>query len=431
MAQTATAADAILKEFYIDKVVEAVKKQMVLLDHFKKRDDMPTDGRRVVYPVHVKRNTGVGARAESGNLPTAGQQTWVDLQIPYKFNHARIQLSAQAMKQSKSSKGAFEKLFDAEIMGAAKDLGRDRNRQLYGAGNGIIARVNGSVAGSTTVNVNNLYGLASSNDDVAAKFFADGQILALVRSSNGALDQVFTVASGGVASNLKSITATGNITTAEANEYIVKASTTGDAIGSTAYNNEVMGLLGMIDDGSNVSSYFGVSRSTYPIMNSYRLSLNTGALSLDVLQKAFDGVNQQGNGEVSTMLAHHTARRQYLSLLQAQKRYVGEMTMNPDGGFKNAAIKTDIEFNGVPLKVDRDCPYGVIFGLDDSYAFRYVLEEGKWADEDGTVLLRLSGSDDYEARFRVFDNFVLDNPNTSFVVDGILLGAAPEAIQAI
>jgi hypothetical protein len=429
MAQNLTNYDSVLKEFYVDKIVEGIKQEMPLMEYAKKRDDMPTDGRRVVYPVHLSRNVGTGARAESANLPTAGNQTYQDIIIPYKYNHGRIQLSAQVMKQSKSSRGAFEKAFDAEIMGAAKDVGRARNRQLFGAGTGIIAVVAANVTSSTTVTLNNLFNIASGNSDRPAKFFLANQIVAFV-TAGGTFDQVATISS--VASNLQSIVLTAPVTLT-AGEFVVTASTTADnSLGPTGYNNEIMGLLGQIDDGTYVNSYFNINRTTYPQMQSTRLSQNQGALTLDILQQLFDGVAQKGNGKLRTLVAHHTTRREYLNLLQTIKRYVNEKALNPDGGWKGAAIgDSGLEFNQVPWLEDRDCPYGIIFGVDDSYYFRYVIEEGKWADEDGTILLRLSGSDDYEARFRVFDNFVIDNPNTCGVIDGIKLSSTPEAIQTI
>lgn len=424
MAQTASAADEILKEFYVDKVAEAIKNQHPLSKYWKDRDDLPTDGRRVFYPVHVQRNSGRGARAESGNLPTAGQQAWQDWAIPYKFNHARIQLSAQALKQSKTSKGAFEKLFDAEIMGAAKDMGRDMNRQLFGYGNGKIADyLSGS--GSTAIVLANGQGVAD-NDSRPARFFAENDIVAFVQA-DGTLTSVHTVSSVNAA--LTTLTLATAFTASSGDEFVVRASTTSDAIGSTAYDNEVMGLLGLIDDGTYVSTLHNVSRSSYPILNSYRLS-SAGQLSLDMMQQCHDAVDQQGPGSIKCHVGHHTARREYLKLLTPMKRYINERAMNPDGGWKGAALSSDIEFNDKKFFVDRDCPYGTIFGLDDSYMFHYSLERGKWADEDGTVLLRTSGTDDYEARYRVFDNYHCDSPNTCFVIDGITI-STPEAIQVI
>ena len=110
--QTITSVDPILKDFYLDKIPEEIKQHQPLSDWFKKRDDMPTDGRQVFYPLHVQRNSGVGAIGSGGNLPTAGAQGWVDIKIPYRYNYARIQIDAQSLKATKTSRGAFEKVFD-------------------------------------------------------------------------------------------------------------------------------------------------------------------------------------------------------------------------------------------------------------------------------------------------------------------------------
>lgn len=424
--QTASAADAMLKEFYIDQVIEAIKQEHPISKYYKTIKDYPSDGRRVVFPIHTARNSGVGARAEGGNLPTAGAQTWTDMQIPYRFNHARVQLTAQAIKQSKTSKGAFQKLLDAEIMGAAKDLGRDRNRQLFGDGNGTLCVIPDSSALSTHV-VTNRFGLTGQANPAA--FLKANDVVALINGTT--FDQIATVSS--VSSDLTKVTFTGPITPAATNETVVRASTTSDTTNaSTGFQNEIMGLLGQSDDGTQVGTYMGIVRSSNPQLNAFRLDMTNTALTLDALQRAFDAVDQKSTGKVKIMWANHITRREYLNLLQPIKRYVNDMAKHPDGGWKGAALAgSAIEFNDTPIETDRDCPIGAIFGIDDSFLSRYVLEEGKWADEDGTVLLRVAGLDSYEARFRVFDNFVNENPITSFAMLNIPTTGAIDTIQLI
>ena len=426
--QTITTVDTILKDFYVDKIVEEVKQQMPLLDYFKKRDDMPTDGRQVYYPVHVGRNTGVGAIGAGGNLPTAGAQTWQDINVPYRYNYARIQIDAQSLKATKTSKGAFEKVFDAEITGAARDCGRNRNRQLFGYAKGALAQVKTGASGVTQT-LKNCQGQTDANGQYSpARFFAAGQIVMFV-TSGGAVNYVDTIAS--VSADLTQIVLVSGAGTSNTGDYVVLCSVTGStAVADTGYARELMGLLGMLDDGTYVGTYFNIARATYPQMNAYRLSLGQAALTPILMQKAWDGVYQRSDGKITDCFMHPATLREHLGNLQLFKRYV-EDHMDPDAGFKGAAHDGEIEFNEAPLHVDRDAPYGVIFGLDESVLFRYVNEEGKWADEDGTILLRVSGVDAYEARFRVFDNFCNDAPNRGFVIDGIGLSAAPEAVQII
>ena len=427
--QTITSVDQILKDFYIDKIVEEIKQEMPLLDFFKKRDDMPTDGRQVYYPVHVGRNTGVAAIGAGGNLPTAGGQQWQDIKVPYRYNYARIQLDAQSMKATKTSKGAFEKIFDAEIMGAARDCGRNRNRQLFGYGQGVIAQVKTGATGVTQV-LKNCQGQTSANGQYnPARFFAAGQIVAFITAS-GVFNYADVITA--VSSDLTTITLTTGSGTSNTGDSVVICSTAASsALADTGYANELMGLMGMLDDASYVSTYFGIVRASYPIMNAYRLSLGNGALTPMIMQKAWDGVYQRSDGKITDTFMHPVTLREHLGNLQLFKRYVNEFGEAPDAGFKGAAQDGEIEFNQAPMHIDRDCPYGVIFGLDESVLFRYVNEEGKWADEDGTILLRVPGQDAYEARFRVFDNFCNDAPNRGFVIDQIALSATPEAVQII
>lgn len=428
-ATIAGSVDPILKDYYLDKIVEEIKQQQPLSDYFKKRDDMPTDGRQVFYPVHLGRNTGVGAIGAGGNLPTAGAQAWQDIKIPYRYNYARIQIDAQSLKATKSSRGAFEKIFDAEIMGAARDCGRNRNRQMFGYGLGVLGVINAGVANATQT-INNSQGQTDANGQYnPSRFFAAGQILAGINAAGNAISWVGTVSSVNAA--LSTVTFTGSVTSVTGDQVVLASLTSSTALADTGYNNEVMGLLGMVDDGTYVSTYFNIVRATYPSMNASRVALGGGAISTILFQKAFDAVYQKSDGKVTDMFTHPVTLREHLANLTTFKRYTNEFAMKPDAGFEGAAHDGEIEFNESPIHVDRDCPYGVIFGLDESMLFRYVNEEGKWADEDGTILLRVSGVDSYEARFRLFDNFCCDAPNRNFVISGIGLSAAPESIQLI
>lgn len=426
--QTISAIDPLLKDFYVDKIVEEIKQEMPLLDYFKKRDDMPTDGRQVFYPVHVGRNVGVGAIGAGANLPTAGGQTWQDLKVPYRYNYARIQIDAQSLKATKTSKGAFEKIFDAEILGAARDCGRNRNRQLFGYGNGQLAAIK-TGASSATQTLNNLQGQTDANGQYnPARFLAAGQIVAGI-SGGATVNWVGTVSS--VSADLTQVTFTGSVASTTGDVLVLVSTAASTALADSGYNNEIMGLLGMVDDGTYVGTYFGISRTTYPLLQSSRIALGGGTLSAIILQRLADAIAQKSDGHVSDWFMHQTTLREHLANLQNFKRYTNEFAMSPDAGWEGAAQEGEIEFNEAPMHVDRDCPYGLIFGLDEKMLFRYVNEEGKWADDDGTILLRVAGVDAYEARFRVFDNFVNDAPNRCGVISGIGLSAAPESIQII
>lgn len=428
---TLSTFDAVLKEFYpVDTVTELVKKKFPFFYKIKKSKLIAVDGRRVIHPLHSGRNLGVSARGEGGNLPTAGNQAYLDLTIPYKYTHGRIQWTAQALKQSRTSEGAFETIVEGEMQRMVSDIAREISRQLQGDGTGKLCKLaTGASAGATaTHNLIDGQGVAD-NDDVPGRFLKAGMLVALIKPSDGTIEQIMTVSS--VGSDLKSVVFTATVNPSEANEYVVKASTAADSAAvDVAYANEMMGLLGAIDDGTYVASYFSNTRSTAANakLNSYVLDFNGGALSLDKLQQAFDGVDQQSDGYPSLLVAHHSTRREYLALLQVMKRYVNEKALTPDGGVKGSAIRADVEFNEVPMQAERDCPLGLIYGVDMESFMRYMLTEGEWADEDGTIMLRVAGSDAYEGRYRVFGNVACVAPNRNFVCRSVKLSNTPEAI---
>lgn len=429
MSQNLTNIDALLKDFYLDKIPEQVKQNFPLSEWAEERDDMPTDGRQVLYPLHIGRNVGVGAIAENANLPTAGNQQFVDVKVPYMYNYARITLTSQAISASKNAKGAFEKGIHAEIMGASRDCGRNRNRQLFGAGTGIIGLVNGAVNAAKVVTVKNGYnqtGTAAQYNP--CRFFAANQILGFIKT-DGTFEVAGTVASVQLAAKTVTLSANASITDGDFIVFLSTAAST--VVGDSGYNNEIMGLLGLIDDGTNVGTLANVNRTTYPIFNSSVVDLGNGALSEALMQQLWDSVDQQSDGKLTVGFWHHSTRSEYLNLLQSFKRFANEGTLLPDGGWKGGLRSEAITFNEVPLEADRDCPYGTLFVLDESVFYRYVEEEGKFADLDGRILLRLSSQDAYEARFRIYDNFMYDAPNRAGVMRNIGLSVAPSNIQLI
>jgi len=203
------------------------------------------------------------------------------------------------------------------------------------------------------------------------------------------------------------------------NDFVVKAygNDASITLQNTEYQHPPMGMLGLIDDGTYVDTFHGISRSAYPIMRSPVIP-SVGGLSLDILQRGFDLAEQLGSAKISALWCHHSVRRAYLALLEADRRYLGSDLMSPDGGTKAVKGK-DVGFGAVPVKCAAQFPYGTIIGLDKRYLVRYVNTEGEWMNEDGSILSRVSGFDAFEGTYRLFENNHNDRPNASFRLDGI------------
>lgn len=417
MALDISAYDAVLKEVYEKALIELLNSRAKTRERFKKEVGS-WEGRKVRYPLNVRRNQGVMATSENGKLPDAGNQVYIEHQIPIKYNHGRIQLSIQVIKHSRSNKGSFKRAMDQEMTGLVRDLGNDLNRQMFGWGKGVLALLNGDPGTTTTYTVDAPGGVAGSTH--GNRFLNIGMNVTV---HNPADD---TIRAGG-ARTITAVNTNGNDVTISAaadaacadNDWLIRAaksSTTSAA--DTAINNEAMGLLGLVDDGTYVTTLHNVNRTTYPIFKSTVLS-SVGPLSADILQRGIDVVDQIGEGSPQFFICHHSVRRAYLTLMDADRRYATRSDLSsPDAGTKAAKMK-DITFGDMPFYVDKDAPYGTLFGIDPTHFTRWVEAEGEWADDDGTILLRLVDTDAYEARYRVFDNFSCDRPASCVRYDGI------------
>lgn len=420
MAQTLSSWDAILKEWYEPSVVSQIENKTRILKSFGESDAPTVDGRRVVYPLHIGRNTGVQSSPEGATLPTAGRQNHVDVHIPLRKTVGRINITKDVIDASRSNRGSFKRAMSTEMEGLVRDIADYRNEMLCGYGTGEVATVATTGSSGTTHTAlvlkdpGGFTGTTNPN-----RFIQSGQVYALIRSGAivaGTLTCTGVTESGSY--NAADFTSAATLTPT-ADDILVRAATSSatPAITDSDWQQPVMGLFGLVDDGTYVNTIHGINRTTYPVFRSFVLS-SVGALSLDALQRAFDAAEMKGQGTISEMWCDHGTRRAYLTLLEADRRYTSEKLMRPDGGTK--AVKGgDVTFGGVPFKTERDFPYGFVVGVDTDVLQRYVNVRGQWEDEDGNILFRSANTHDFTALWYMKDNFAIERPNSCFRMDGI------------
>ena len=419
MPGTDTAAfDEVLKVVYGPGIAELIKTKTPTLDMFAEGSSSQWGGKYVEYPVNVKRSEGAGYYSEGGLLPSAGREVFADLRIPCRFQAGRITLTSQVMKSSQGNKNAFASAMEREMASVIKTMAADRGRAILHDGRGVLALVNGN-ATSATQTVDAPGGVAGSVN--GARFIRPGMIVGGINPATQDVraSTVATVVS--VAANGNQVTLDSSKTWTD-NDYIVRYATTGaTSVTDTSYGKEVMGLLGLIDDGTYVATLHNVNRTTYPMFASKVIS-SVGPLSADVFQRGIDVADEIGDGEISDLIMHHSVRRAYLALMESDRRYTAGDLSRPDAGTV-AAKKGKMSFGGITITEDKYAPYGIVFGADRSGFKRWSLVNGEWADEDGAVLCRVgtgtSAADQFEAFYRIWDNFSNDYPNRCFRLDGV------------
>lgn len=419
MAQDTTTSgfDAALKDVYAGPIRNQLNEKTRLLDVFTKGDieQYEFEGRQVVLTLRRSRNSGVKATAEGGLLPAAGKQGYANLKVPMRFLEGRIELTAQVMKASRSDKGSFARAMDAEQKGLVDDLARQRNRMLAYFGQGTLATVSATSGATITLaNPGNVTGTVNTS-----RFVKSGDVIAVTDVTGVTLRGTATVQS-------VAPTAGGDIITVDAvpggtiATDLISHGSNATSPGESSFNLEPMGISGLVDSTTYVSVIHGLDRSQNA--NSFfrsNILSSVGVLSSDLLQRGIDNTEEVSGEVIDQFLCHVSVRREVLKLTEGDRRYTQNLLKNPDAGTDAGAFKVEMAHNGIPIKVDKDLPYGTLYGVNKEHLFWIPEVEGEWADEDGTVLFRVQNKDNYEARYRLFENFLSDKGNSHVRFDGI------------
>jgi len=399
MAQNLSNFDEALRIDYLPVIREQLNNATVILSKLD-RNERDVVGKQWQLVAHYQRNSGVGAGSETG-LPTAGQQKYKNPYGNVKYNRGRIQVSGPVMKASDKERGAIVRALDAEIQGVTRDLKKEINYQLFNDGTAVRALVNGDPGTGTTLTV----------DTPGTLYFFDGMKIDILNPADGS---VRTGSSGITVSTVASstqLTMSAALNAAvEDNDYVTRAGATDQS--GTSY--EMMGLKGIVDDGTYVTTLHNISRSTYPWWKCSTFSNddNSGTnrdLTLDLIQQAITAVEKNG-GEVNMIISDHDLRDAYAALVVADKRFVN--TLELDGGWKA------LEYNGIPWVADVDCPPNTIFFIDTRHLQIMQMSDWDWMDKDGAVLSRVADSDAYEAVLFWYAELATDRPRAhSFLRD--------------
>ena len=415
-----TSWDPLFKDDYAPAIVNQLAEENNALKFMESETaDDSWQGRKKVQPVKIGRNWSVGSIGADGALPQAGRSAYKDFEIPMRDTYGRVGFERYVIEQSRNKKGSWQQVIPAEMDALTEDLSFARNRMAWGYGSGILALVNGAAsAGDTVITVDapgNVAGSVMGNRYVFGDSIS-GQYIAFLNPSTFAIEHtafVSAVAATGLTITIDTVVPAGGVSN---NALIVTAQTPTQH----SRNKEPEGLLAGIDDGTYVDTYHALSRTTYPILKSY-VTTGVGALSLDAIQKWIDALSIRVGKGVDLFACEHAVRRAVLTLLEADRRYTGADLMRPDGGTAAAKKPTGrkITYGDIPFMEDRDAPYRMLFGINKESWIRYVMSEGKFADDDGTVLKWVSGFDQWTAFFYIMDNFHCQRPNANFRAEGI------------
>ena len=414
MAATLSTVDAILKDDY-KEYLDNLNEANFILSQVETRKDT-VQGRIARHAVHLGRSSGVGARAESGTLPTAANQSYATVPVPVRYVYGRIQLSGPTIKQAVTDRGAFIDALDAEMEGIKKDAMKDVNRQLWGTSNGVIAQC-GTTSSSTTVV------LASSTGTTALRqlFFDGGMVVDI-----GTVASPTTIASARTVTSVdetnKTIAISGAAVTTSSSHFVFRSGAGGASNNSGQPGDgqiELTGLQTIVDDTAvlhtidpasqpkwkaYVNSNSGTNRSvTESLITGSIMKVLTNSGKKPSLLVSAEGVNLA----ISNLLL---SLKRNMEQTQLKGGYAGIQFYSPSVSGKGDEAPT-------ALYADFDCPNNRLYGVNpEVLVFHQVGDGFQFMDLDGAVMNRKPDQDAYEATLYMYGELACKQRNAHFVI---------------
>ena len=401
MAATLATIDSYLKEVYQGRIREQLNDEIVALKRITRSGSGVTNevgGKYVTFPIHTRRNAGIGSRFESEALPTPGQQGHAAARVNLKYAYGGVQLTGQAISLSDTDAKAFAKALDNEVEGLKNDLKKDMNRQVYGSGNGAIGVASGANTGATVP----VYD---------ARLF---QVGAVVDTQTGTTvdNSGLVISAVDVAAGTVTFTTTPGTALADGDIIVRKGSGV-----AAAGNRELTGLAAIVSDSGTL---YNIDPSTEPEWKA-TVNDNSGtlrALSESLMINMVDSIRTKG-GSTTLILQSLGVRRAYFNLLSQLRQTVN--TQQFTGGFTGLAFTTDQ--GEIPVVADPDAPLNKQWFINEDALTYYRDEDWHFIDRDGSMWKQVrdnSGDyDAYYARMVEYHELGTDRRNSHGLIDDI------------
>lgn len=391
---------------YYKKSANMYNSANVLQGRVRKKYDFVGKERFVATPMSF--SGGVG----SGTLPVANSGKYDGAHIFAKKVYATCEIEREAIKASMGNEGAFVRATQETVKKAVESYMRNSSRILFSDGTGMLGI--GPSAGNVTGNgsIATPYLVTVSNFNQA--YWEERDYIQYVTA--------FTGPGTGIAeATLLEITSV-NVNTGVIGLIGVSAGLAALAAGPAAIpatagfvmqgslNNDPMGLAGVVNlSVAGAGNLYGI-----PIQRRWSMTFEN-ALGAGITADLMNGVMLQVErtfGKAPTMImTGYNQFQKMLALMEDQKVY----------NLPNRNIKGTMSFQGVEFMstrgpigifVDRFCPDDRVFFLNDDFMEVHHRPDFGWFDDDGTVFLRVSNKDSYDARYGgYYENYITPTPH--------------------
>lgn len=427
-----TAIAAELKRVYGDKITNLFANHVMTYNQFFKSKSKPSfikpAGVGYYFSTRQALSESTGGRAEGAYLPEPLAGDGVQGTISPKLLYSVVRVSGLALEAGKGNVAAFVDTQGDVVMNAYKSLTVDMNRQCHGDGYGALATLSTtSDAASTTAT----WTITCAND-VGVRYLRKGMIVDFYESGTlnnhtpasriSSIDPVNQTAEmeavssfaegGGAYQAYHPITAARTYTTSadtlNSGSVVVRY---GARLASHATTNafyEIMGLEGMYDDGTLLTTFEGINTSNDPEFKANILgnsSVNR-ELSIDLMLAAVNTtLAKSDSSKVDIMRMGLGQQRKYFGLLSPDVRFTPQEFK---GGY---ATLTFAAGSNVEIIVDPTTQPNRIYCEPKGAIKKYELTPVGWGGFDSNNMHWREDYDEATMFLRTYTNLGVEERN--------------------
>lgn len=383
-----TTADSALKEVYVGVVANQLNINANPLLAQIKRTNRDIYGKEIVKMTTYGINGGVGAGEETGELPIATGNSYVQLRATLKNLYGQLEISDKAIKASASNVGAFVNLLAYEMEGLVKASSFNLGRMLYGDGSGKVAKIT-DVSGQTV-----------TCDSV--RNIIEGMVLDAYEESTKKNTSPIKVTFVDRAKNTFTFDKNIYVGTELAQDQILYVQGSKDL--------ELTGLGKIFD--TNADNIYGIKKADNAWLNPYQTDSTEKEISDIIIQEALDFLEENTGSNINFIACSSQTRRAYQEYLTAYRRNIDVADLA--GGFKA------ITHNGIPVVADRFVENGSVYLLNTNDFALHELDDWKWMEgDDGRILRQVPGHPVYSAVLVKYAELICDRPAAQAKINGI------------
>lgn len=372
-----SAADPLMKIHFNPTIEKQFNTAAVLFNRMFEGKGIPISNRGLEIPVHVGPNADFTFLTDGGTLPAGGGQRLTRASVGFQNFALACQFTGATLDAVGADAVTYAKALTFNIKNATIDAMKYLNIYSFGDGSGLLSK---AVTASWAA-ANNAVSKDVSNSADGSRFLRVGMTIEIHDGVTSTVRGTLTVTA---------VPTTTTIKATVVSDTSLASVTTGDAIYvSGSYGTAIMGVDGIVDDGTLVPTFQGVSRTDFPEFTGNVISLSgSPSLSRAHLRRAVAAIQiALGSVDMGSLeiWSHPAQLHAYADLGWTLKRFVGT-AQKLDLGY------TAYEWEGIPWVIDTDAPKSKLFFLDSSSLLKTTARALSFDDRSGAILKQVPSS---------------------------------------